>query len=638
MRNFNFSSASDLRTVISYPFASDEAAGAGRPAGGPPGCRLTDEVDKADLFWYTERRSRLAFPAQSKSQMQTEGSKRNDGTGPLHRLPAPPSNFMGRASELRDLKAALKTRRAKIFSLHGMEGVGKTALALAFANDLAEKYPDAQLYIAGRGTGQPRSPTALMRQIIRTSQLTAKLPEDEAGMQAAFAEALRGRRALLLVDNASSSEGLASLLPDAGCLMIVTSRERMASPQLYALKLDPLPQADAEGLLLQMAPCIGKLAAELAELAGGLPLALQLAGSALAAMPDLDPADYADQLLAEQWEQSELDEAQAALALSYKLLEPELQRCWRQLSVFPGDFGRLAAGAVWALDEDQVDQVLAELWRRALVAHDGRSRRFRMHELARTAASARLEAGESKGARQRRALHYVNVLEASNLLCLKGDASLTRGLRLFDLEQANILAGQAWAGTRAAEDPAAAKLASDYQAAGAKVLSERLSAREHIAWLEAAGRAAQRLGDRGAEGVALSKLGSAYRRQSEPRWAIDYYQRQLRIARETGDRQGEGAALGNLGLAYAELGNIRRAVAYYQQHVELARELGDRRGEASTSWNLGLAYEELGNWAAAIAAMQICLDFERAVGHPDAEADAAAIERLRARLAGDGAG
>jgi tetratricopeptide (TPR) repeat protein len=227
------------------------------------------------------------------------------------------------------------------------------------------------------------------------------------------------------------------------------------------------------------------------------------------------------------------------------------------------------------------------------------------------------------------------VLEAANLLCLKGGDNLIRGLRIFDLEQANIRVGQAWAAARAKDDATAARLASDYSKVGTKVLAERQSAQEHMAWLEAAGRAAQHLGDRTAEGQVLSKLGSAYRRQSQPRWAIDFYERQLRLARETGDHQGEGTALGNLGLAYAELGNVQRAIAYYQQHLELAREIGDRPGEARTCWNLGLAFEEVGDLTAALSAMQICLEFEQAVGHPDAEADAAAVERLRARLAGD---
>jgi len=570
--------------------------------------------------------------------MQIEGSRRNDGTGPLQWLPAPPSELIGRETERRELLEALSAQRAKIFCLHGREGVGKTALALVFGNDLAEQYPDAQLFIDRRSTRQSRSAGALMRQVLWTAQPTAHLPEDEVGIRAAFAEVLLRRRTLLFVDDDASGEALASVMPGAGCLMIMTSSERLAASGLYALEVNPLPPVDAEALLLQLAPRIGKLAAELAELAAGLPLALQLVGSAMAQLPELNPADYADRLLAAQWDQDELDEVKAALALSYDLLGPELQRYWRMLSVFQGDFGRLATGSVWAQDVVQVDQALAELRRRALVGYDSRSRRFRLHELARAAAGAQLLGEEREEACHRHALHYIRVLEAANQLCLQGGDNLVRGLRLFDLEQANILEGQAWADARAADDQEAAKLASDYPAIGAKVLSERQSAGERMTWLEAASRAAQRLGNRGAEGVALGKLGSAYRRQSEPRWAIDYYERQLRIARETSDRQGEGAALGNLGLAYAELGNVRRAIAYYQQHLEIAREQGDKQSEARASWNLGLAYEELGDLSAAVAAMQICLDFERSVGHPDTEADAAAIMRLRARLSDDTGG
>ena len=566
--------------------------------------------------------------------MQPEGSKRTDGTGPLLRLAAPPAVFKGREAELSGLLATLQSQRVKMVGLFGADGVGKTALALALADGLAEHYSDAQFLIVPWGTAQPGSATAVMRQVIWTLQPLARPPEDEPGIAAAFADVLRGRRTLLLVDNTSSSEALADLLPGEGCLVILTSRERLIAPRLHGQTLSPLAQVDAEALLLEAAPRIGKLAAELAELAGGLPLALQLVGSTLEALPGLDPADYADRLLAEQWELSELDEARAALALSYKLLGADLQRCWRQLAVFPGDFGRLAAGTVWALEPNRADQALAELTRHGLLAYDGRSRRFRLHDLARRAASARLEVGEAEEVHRHHAVHYLRILEGASLLYQRGGENRVRGLRLFDLEQANVIAAQAWAEARAANDQQAAKLVSEFPTLGASILAERLSNQERMAWLQAAGRAARRLGNRGVEGQMLSKLGSVYRRQSEPRWAIDYYERQLRLAREAGDRQGEGAALGNLGLAYAEMGNTRRAVAYYEQHLELAREMGDRRAEARTSWNLGLALEELGDLAQAIAAMQICLDFEREVGHPDAEADGAVVERLRLRLAG----
>ena len=50
-----------------------------------------------------------------------------------------------------------------------------------------------------------------------------------------------------------------------------------------------------------------------------------------------------------------------------------------------------------------------------------------------------------------------------------------------------------------------------------------------------------------AQVLHLGRLGSVYRHDSEPKWAINYYERALRLTREIGDRQGEGKALGTWG-------------------------------------------------------------------------------------------
>jgi len=91
--------------------------------------------------------------------------------------------------------------------------------------------------------------------------------------------------------------------------------------------------------------------------------------------------------------------------------------------------------------------------------------------------------------------------------------------------------------------------------------------------------------------------------------------------------------LGNLGAAYHRLGEVRRAIGYHEQALAIAREIGDRRGEANHCWNLGLAYEKQGDLARAAELMQVCVDYEREIGHPDAEADAARVAEIRARLA-----
>jgi len=565
--------------------------------------------------------------------MQIESQASFEGVTALHRLPPPPEHFTGREAELRELKAAVQEKRLTCLSLSGADGVGKTALAVLLAHELAASYPDAQWYYEESVTGPPAATVALQH-IFHTYDPNGALPEGQADLQAAFGRALHGRRALVICDNVKSGERLDLLSPPAGCLMLVTSRQRLPLPEQHALALDRLPQAQAQEFLLRLAPRIGKVSGEIAELCGGLPLALRLAGSVLAKRRDLEPAEYADRLLAEQWDQTQLDEAQAALALSYSLLPSAAQRYWRQLAAFPGEFGLAAAAAVWALDVDETRQVISELLDYAVVSRNRKSNRFRLPDLARVAAKSRLGTGEGKETRQRHSAHYVKVLEIADQMVVKGGDGRNLGLGLFDMEHSNIVAGQAWAAAYAPGDPAAAQLACAYPTAGAQVLSERQTARVRTDWLDTAARAAQRLGDQNAESLILSKLGSAYRRQGQPRRAIDYYERHLRAARELGDRRGEGVALGNLGLAYAELGNARRAIAYYQQHLRIAREMDDRRSEARTSWNLGLAYEELGDLALAIAAMQICVDFERAVGHPDAAADAAIIEQLRARRVG----
>jgi tetratricopeptide (TPR) repeat protein len=142
---------------------------------------------------------------------------------------------------------------------------------------------------------------------------------------------------------------------------------------------------------------------------------------------------------------------------------------------------------------------------------------------------------------------------------------------------------------------------------------------------------AREIGDRRGEGADLGNLGNAYSDLGEVQRAIEYYQQALEIAREIGDRRGEGNHLGNLGLAYRDLGEVQRAIEYYQQALEIAREIGDRRNEGIWSWNLGFLYED-SDPARAVELMQVCVDYEREIGHPDAEADAARVEEIRARL------
>ena len=96
-----------------------------------------------------------------------------------------------------------------------------------------------------------------------------------------------------------------------------------------------------------------------------------------------------------------------------------------------------------------------------------------------------------------------------------------------------------------------------------------------------------------------------------------------------GQRQ-ESRRLISQGQLHSMLGEMEKAREAYQQALDIARELGHRRDEAFLAWQLGLLYTET-DPARAAELMEICVAYERDIGHPQAEADAEHVARLKAR-------
>ncbi len=538
-----------------------------------------------------------------------EGAFHN-ALSPLHQLPPPPADFTGRTAVLAELRAAAATGGVTISGLRGMGGIGKTALALKLAHELAHQYPDAQLYLDLQGVStQPVTPAQAMAHVIRAFHPDTRLPESEAESGALYRSALHGQRALLLMDNAAGAEQIRPLIPPEGCLLLVTSRFFFHLPGLQVHDLDEMPPEEARALLLRIAPRIGDQAARLAGICAGVPLALRQAAGTLAERPDLTPATYAERLASGK---ARLGLIEASLSLSYDLLPEETACHFRTLAVFPATFDAPATAAVWALELEPAEATLGDLVRRSLV--DGDDGRYRLHDLARVFADSRCSDEERTQAHRRHASHYRAVLAEANALYLRGGPDLLRGLRLFDLEWTNVRAGQAWAADHIAGDQAAAELTWKYPDAGKYYLDLRLHPTQRIGWLDIALTAARQLGNRSWEGYALGNLGLAYADLGETRRAIELYEQALAIVREIGDRHGEGQTLCNLGNAYADLGETRRAIEYHEQDLTIAREIGDRRGEGQTLCNLGNAYAALGETRRAIEYHEQDLTIAREIG------------------------
>ncbi|WP_242043618.1 tetratricopeptide repeat protein [Leptolyngbya sp. FACHB-671] len=121
------------------------------------------------------------------------------------------------------------------------------------------------------------------------------------------------------------------------------------------------------------------------------------------------------------------------------------------------------------------------------------------------------------------------------------------------------------------------------------------------------------------EGWALGNLGNAYLSLGQYEQAITLYQQSLTISTEIGDREGEGSGLGNLGNAYLSLGQYEQAITLYQQSLTISTEIGDREGEGIMLGNLGSAYLSLGQYEQAIALYQQYLTISTEIGYRQGE-------------------
>jgi hypothetical protein len=201
---------------------------------------------------------------------------------PLHQLPADIADFAGRGAQMERLLGVLSAPggHVAISAIDGMGGLGKTALAVHVAHRLTARYPDGQIEVDMAGTGAvPLSPAQGLARVIRVFEPLMRLPEDVAELRPIYLHVLRGRRVLLILDNAHDGNQVAPLLPPEDCALIVTSRRQIAVGGVVRIDLDLLAPEEAVGLLGAIVGDGRATAAELsriAELCGLLPLARRI--------------------------------------------------------------------------------------------------------------------------------------------------------------------------------------------------------------------------------------------------------------------------------------------------------------------------------------------------------------------------
>jgi DNA-binding SARP family transcriptional activator len=570
----------------------------------------------------------------------------------LRQLPATVPHFAGRASELAALTRLLDQTRSElpgtvvISAIDGMPGVGKTALAVQAGHLIADQFPDRQLfadlhgYTPGR---QPADPAGVLAALLAADGVDPRyLPAGLDGRAAMWRDRLAGQRVLLILDNAASSAQVAPLLPGTtGSLVLITSRRFLGDlPAAAEVPLDVLPPGDASAMFQGLAPRAAgdpDLVAELVALCGHLPLAISLLARLFArhrswAMADLIAETRARLLTVT----AENRTVAAAFEASYRDLDAGRQRFFRYLGLHPGpEIDAYAAAALAGLPLGEAAGHLDAL-------HGGRlldepvPRRYRMHDLIRQYARS-LAAGEPAGQREQATARLLDYYQHA---AQAADAYLTRlartagarsvpapaaapgipgrdqALAWMSAERANLLACIDDAAARHDHGRVAgltAAVAAHLRSDGPWPLAITLHT--------AAVRAAQHLGDRPGEALALNNLGEMRLVTSAHRDAAAVLGQALDLCRAIGDRPGEARALLNLGFTRQQTDDRLAASAALEQALDIYRDTGDRPGEASALLNLGDVRRVANDYGAAAEAVKAALEIYRDTGDRPGEAN-----------------
>ena len=376
----------------------------------------------------------------------------------LFTIPRPVTDFTGRETQLAGLKASF-TNGAVITGVSGGGGVGKTELARRLAQEIADNYPDARMSIDLLGTSEnPLASEEVMRRILEPFYPNQKLPDEPDQIKGLYQQTFATQKALLLLDNAASAMQVRPLIPPEPSAAIITSRHHFSLTEFglsEPLRLDVLSFEESRELLRTASPNLKEASDEevdtLAKLCGYLPLALRVAASILN-----DRADWTLNSLLKRLEdertrlqrlkrEDDIDlDVEAALNLSYGLLDEELKKKFRQLGTFTAPVLNISMRAIWQTeDEVEADDLIGKLTNLSLlnilpspfqISGEGEaSSLYVLHDLTRLFAMSLLIKDEDEAAQAilRHANHFLEWAGEADELYLKGNENILLGLAQF---------------------------------------------------------------------------------------------------------------------------------------------------------------------------------------------------------------
>ncbi len=556
-------------------------------------------------------------------------------------LPAAVSGFTGRAAELAALTRMLEETSAEspgtvvISAIGGTAGVGKTALALHWAHQVAGRFADGQLYVNLRGfdrSGVPMPAAEAVRGFLDALGVPPdRMPGEPEAREGLYRSLLADRSMLIVLDNARDERQVRPLLPASpASLVIVTSRNQLAglavADQARLLSLDILSQREAVHLLTARIG-IARTAAEpaaadqIASLCGRLPLALAVAAARAEARPGFPLAALAAELRDRPGRLDALDagdpaaSVRAVFSWSCRQLSREAARMFRLLGLHPGpDISVPAAASLAAIAQADARRLLRELARAHLAAEHVPGR-YALHDLLRAYAAD--QARETDGEPERAAAtgrvldHYLHtardgaaiVLPSLGPIPLAPPSPGTAAEKFSTHEQA-----LAWFEAEYHVLLATMTLGVD---SGLSIHAWQipfvthpiLATQGHNAEWAAVKRMHMAAAVRDDAAMVASGARDHPGTLGDYQWVPEYYANSLKLYQQLGNRRGQALSLYSLAMIAEYQGQYAEALSYAEQSASLCHDIGDKAGETELLSTAGWYHALLGDYQKA---RQLC--------------------------------
>jgi predicted ATPase/class 3 adenylate cyclase len=517
-------------------------------------------------------------------------------------LPVPATSFLGRERELAEIGGLLQDS-ARLVTLTGPGGTGKTRLAIHAAAEASDSFPDGIWWVPLASLSDARLMTSAIAQALSVKEEPGKELEES------LAAHLGGKRVLLVLDNAEHlmpdvASRVAELRDISGPTLVVTSRERLQLQGEHVYSVPPLAGDEGVELFLSRARAIdsdvsaSESVAELCSRLDNLPLALELAAARSVVFSPEQLVERLSQRLDLLKAGRDADPRQqtlrATIEWSYDLLEPEEQRLFRALSVFAGSCNYEAAEAVCDADPDILQSLLDKSLLRRREEH-GQTRYWMLETIREFTAQQLRLAGEDGELGRRHAEHYLAVALSAGL------APDVEGQMRHDLvipERDNMRAALVWACDNAEWDLGLELFVAleNYWATNA--------AHEGLEWaqrlLSSAPADSSRLLFR-----ALRVQGGMENILGHPELGKELWEQALTIARELGDELGVAILLHRLATAAVQGGEMERVRELAEESLAAFRSVGGfAKGEAQALTSLAEVRQADGDLEGALELLE----------------------------------